>query len=171
MLRSYLVVALKHLTNHRLFSAINIVGLAVGIACFILIGLFVKHELGYDRHWAEAERIYRVSRDYAPVDGARARLPASANAPIAPALAAEFPEIVRAARVFGGRSDQAGRAFGTRTLLARDELAFFADRLRYADPELLEIFDFEWLAGEPRRALAEPSSIVLTESLARKYFG
>ena len=171
MLKSYVAVALKHLTNHRLYSAINIVGLAVGIACFILIGLFVTHELGFDKHWANADRIYRVSRDYAPIDGARARLPASANAPIAPALVAEFPEIERAARIFGGRSEQAGRAFGNRTLLAREDLTFFEDRLRYADPDVVEIFDFDWVAGEPRRALAEPSSIVLTESLARKYFG
>lgn len=171
MLKSYLTIALKHLTSRKLYSAINVIGLAVGIGCFILIGLFVKHELGYDRHWAKAERIYRVSRDYAPIGGARARRPASANAPIAPAIAAEFPEIERAARVFGGRSDQAGRAFGNRTLLARDDVTFFVDRLRYADPELLEIFDFEWLAGDPRRALGEPNSIVLTESLARRFFG
>src|SRR5690606_8438877 len=67
MLKSYAAIALRHLTNHGLYSAINIVGLAVGIACFILIGLFVTHELGFDKHWANADRIYRVSRDYAPV--------------------------------------------------------------------------------------------------------
>jgi putative ABC transport system permease protein len=64
MIKSYLTVALKHLTGQRLYSAINIAGLAVGLACFILIALFVRHELGYDRHFANAERIYRISRDF-----------------------------------------------------------------------------------------------------------
>jgi putative ABC transport system permease protein len=171
MLKNYLLIALKNLSTQKLHSAINVVGLAVGLACFILISLFVTHDLSYDRQWAETERIYRVSRSYAPRDGARARVPASANAPMTPALAEEVPEIERAARVFGGRSDQAGRAFGARSLLGRDELVFYEDRLRFADPALLEIFDFDWLQGTPAAALAEPNSIVLTESLMRKYFG
>jgi putative ABC transport system permease protein len=171
MLRSYLTIAFKHLTTRKLYSAINVVGLAVGLACFVLIALFVTHELGYDTHWTNADRIYRLSRDYAPRDGGRARVPASANAPMAPALVEEFPEIARAARLFGGRSEQAGRTFGARALLSRDDLAFYEDRLRFADPALLEILDFDWLGGAPAAALAEPNSIVLTESLARKYFG
>lgn len=148
MLKSYLSTALKHLTTQKLYTVINVAGLSVGLACFILIGLFVRHELSYDGHWANTDRIYRVSRDYFPQEGFRARVPASANAPIAPALVEDFAEIEVAARLFGGRSEQAGRVFGARALVRRDDAAFYEGRLRFADNEIFEIFDFEWLQGD-----------------------
>lgn len=160
MLRSYVAIALRHLIAQKLYSAINVIGLAVGLASFILITLFVRHELGYDGFFANADRIYRISRDYFATQGAPNRVPASNNAPVAPALLQDFPEI-----------EQTTRVFGLPTLMSRDETAFYENRVRWADGSLFEIFDFEWLAGDPVTALNEPGSIVLTERLATRYFG
>jgi putative ABC transport system permease protein len=159
MLKSYLLTALRNLLAQRLHSAINIAGLSIGLASFVLIGLFVRYELGYDGFFANADRIYRISRDYYATGGAPDRVPASANAPIAPALLEDFPEIDAVARIFGGGA-----------LLERGDLVYLEAGFRWADGALFEIFDFEWLAGDPATALAEPRSIVLTERLARKYF-
>jgi putative ABC transport system permease protein len=154
-----LAVALRQLGASKVYSLINVAGLALGLASVVLISLFVRHELGYDSFWPNADRIYRISRDYYATDGAPNRVPASNNAPVAPALLEDFPEIESAARVFGGL-----------TLLSRGDVAFYEERFRWADNTLFEIFAFDWLAGDPKTALAEPASIVLTEKLAKKYF-
>ena len=100
MLRSYLASALRNLIAQRMYTVINVAGLAVGLASVVLIALFVRHELGYDAFFPKAERIFRISRDYFATAGARARVPAQNNAPVAPVLLEDFPEIEAAARVF-----------------------------------------------------------------------
>ena len=156
MLKNYFATALNNLLKNKLFSVINIIGLSIGLASTILIGLFVLDELSYDRHYADAGRIYRVSRDF-PIDG----IYLAANAPqVAPLLKQDFPEIEQAARIFGGQA-----------LLSHDDTAFYEDNIRFADNEFFDIFALEWLAGDPAQALARPFTIVLTESIAAKYFG
>src|SRR5690606_28556784 len=152
--------ALRRLFVSPLYSGLNILGLAVGMACCLLILLFVRHELSYEAGFANAERIFRISREYYPMDGARSRVPASTNAPVAPALQEDFTEIAAVARILGGNLG-----------LARGDQSFVEPGLRLADAELFTIFDFEWLAGGPATALVTPDSLVLTESLALKYFG
>jgi putative ABC transport system permease protein len=159
MFRSYFSVALRQLATSKVYSLINVAGLAIGLASVVLISLFVRHELGYDSFWPNVDRIYRISRDYYATDGAPNRVPASNNGPVAPALLDEFPEIESAARVYGGL-----------TLLSHDDVAFYEERFRWADNSLFQIFAFDWLAGDPKTALSEPASIVLTERLAKKYF-
>ncbi|HEY0962475.1 MAG TPA: ABC transporter permease [Pseudomonadales bacterium] len=159
MLSNHLKLAFRHLGDNRIHSAINILGLGLGLACCILILLFVRFELSFDKHYANAERIYRISREYFPVDGARARVPASTNAPVAPALVEDFPEIEAAARLYGGG-----------VVLSREEASFVEPGVRYADNAVFDIFDFAWLAGDAAQALVAPGGIVLTESLALKYF-
>jgi putative ABC transport system permease protein len=161
MLKSYMAVAFRHLSRQKLYASINIAGLAVGLATYLLISLYVARELSFDAQFAQADRIYRVSRDYFATGGARARVPASTNAPVATALLQDFPEIEQAARVFGG-----GRG-----LLARGDIASYEQRFRWADNALFDIFDFGWIAGDAETALVGPQSIVLTERLATKYFG
>jgi len=160
MVSSYVVTGLRQLVSQKLYSAINIVGLAVGLASVVLIGLYVRHELSYESMFPDAGRIFRISRDYYAREGSPMRVPASNNAPVAPALLADFPEIERVARLFGGTM-----------LVRRGDVAFQEQRFRWADPALLEMFAFEWLAGDPKTALTAPTSIVITESLATKYFG
>jgi len=156
MIGNYLKVTLRSMLRNRLFSVINVLGLGIGIAATVLIGLFVLDELGYDRQFQDADRIYRVSRDYMTQN-----LYMAPNAPQAAALLKEdFPGIESAARLFGGQA-----------LLGNGENRFYEPDIRFADNELFDIFDFEWIAGDPSKALERPLTIVLTESLARKYFG
>jgi putative ABC transport system permease protein len=143
-----------------LYSAINVIGLAIGLACCILITIFVRYELSYDRHYANADRIYRISRDFFTLDGSPRNLLA-ANAPVvAELLELDFPQIEAAARITCCPS----------IVISRSDVTFY-EQGALADNELLEIFDFDWLHGDPSRALSEPYTLVLTESAARKYFG
>jgi putative ABC transport system permease protein len=160
MLSYYLRTALRTMLGSKLYSAINIVGLGIGLGCCLLILLFVRHELSYENSFANAKRIYRLSREFLPFEGARARMPASNNAPVLPALLADFSELAAGGRVFGGSMN-----------LARGDTAFNETELRFADQGLLQVFDFTWLAGDSQHALIEPGSVVLSASLARKYFG
>jgi putative ABC transport system permease protein len=154
VLGNYLSIALRHFVTQRLYSAINVLGLAIGLACFIVIALFVRHELGYDRHFANAERIYRVSRDF------RETVLAANAAPVAALLKEDFPQIEQAARM----------SLNGAVLGLRDGSVVEERGLRYADNELFEIFDFEWLRGDAATALVEPATVVLTASAARRYF-
>jgi putative ABC transport system permease protein len=161
MFKSYLAIAFKHLVKQKLHSAINVVGLSIGLACFILIALFVQHELSYDRHFANADRIYRISRDFfSTANSSEARL--ATIAPQAAALLAEdFPEIETVARI---------RCCGSSVATNNGEV-FRESGFAEADNQVFEIFDFEWLQGQPTTALAEPYTIVLTRSAALRYFG
>ncbi|MES2607062.1 MAG: ABC transporter permease, partial [Pseudomonadota bacterium] len=158
MLLSYLKIALHNLMASKLYSAINLLGLAIGLAGTLVIGLFVLDELSYDKHYADADRIYRVSRDF-PTQGSGLYL--AANAPlVAPLLKADFPEIEQSARIFGGQA-----------LLSHDDKAFYESNIRFADNEIFDIFSLEWISGDASDALTRPFTIVLTESIATKYFG
>jgi putative ABC transport system permease protein len=160
MLKNYLTIALRNLVKHKLYSAINIFGLAVGLACCIAIALFVRQELSYDTQWAHADRIWRITREFKGSNG-NASLRLATNAPQAgPLLEADFAEI-----------EEMGRLMGTRVLVSRGETAFYEPEFTAADQGFLGIFDFEFVRGEPAGALTEPFTLILTESLAQKYFG
>src|SRR5688572_23570717 len=120
MVRSYLTTGLRQIVAQKLYSVINIVGLAVGLASVVLIGLYVRHELSYESTFPNADRIYRVSRDYYAREGSPDRVPAQVNAPVGPALLADFPEIERVARLFGGN-----------VLFRRGDRAFYEMNFRW----------------------------------------
>ena len=160
MFRNYLTIAIRNLVSHRLYSAINILGLAIGLACVILISLFVRYETSYDKHWAKADQIYRVARTFKRQSG-NADLLLATNAPqTGPLLKADFPEL-----------EQVVRVWGYRLLLGRDDLAFYETGIKFTDPEIFEVFDIPLLQGDHATALNEPFSIILSEESARKYFG
>ncbi|HEU4617577.1 MAG TPA: ABC transporter permease, partial [Gammaproteobacteria bacterium] len=161
MLKSHWVMAARVLRRHKLFTAINVAGLALGIACATLIGLYVAHEIGYDRFWASADRIVRISDDVL-----EANLHFAGTAPIvALLLENSFPEVRRSARL----STCFGRTGGG--LVTVGAKSFYERNLAAADNALFEIFDFKWLAGDARTALAGPRAAVITQSAARRYFG
>jgi putative ABC transport system permease protein len=161
MLRNWLRIALTNWLTHKLYAAINVLGLAVGLTCFLLILLFVHYELGYDSFFPDAARIHRISPDYSESAFGPARRSAGAPAALAPLMREMQPEGV----------DKVARIGGQHALIARDELAFYEENFRWADPEIFEIFQFEWLRGAAAGALDAPFSVVLSQTMARKLFG
>ncbi|HZF27943.1 MAG TPA: ABC transporter permease [Gammaproteobacteria bacterium] len=162
MLKNYVLVAFQHLVKQKLYTLINVVGLSVGLACFVLISLFVRHELVYDRGWTNADRIVRISRDFLPTEISKAAYLASLAAPAADVLKEDFPIIETIARI---------RCCDGATFRAPDGSLYLEGDAASADKEILEVFDFRWLRGDPKSALAKPNTVVLTRSIARKYFG
>ena len=161
MLKSYFVVGARQLLAQRLYSVINILGLAVGLACAIIIFLFVSHELRFDERFEDADRIYRISGEYHEEDGRAALYPAPNVQSAAPQLKLDF-----AAEI-----EESARIWGQRVRLRQGADVFYENNFRWADASFFDIFKLDWIAGDPGRALAEPSTVVLTESAARKYFG
>lgn len=162
MLRSHLTIAVRQLLAQKLYTAINVAGLALGIACALLIALFVRHELSYERDFPGSDRIVRISEDInvdPPVHFA------GASAAVAPLLPAFFSEVDSAARLLSCFEVGGG------TLVTVDERRFVEPRLMAADAEFLDIFRFEWRLGDAKTALTTPRDVVLTESTARRYFG
>ena len=161
MFRNYFKVALRNLVRHKAFSFINLLGLAVGMACCILILLFVRSELSYDRFHANADRIWRVTREWINENGATSLHLGYVAPPIAPLLANDFPDILQAVRI------QTPGAM----LVNHNERAFLEERLLFADENLFEVFSFRLLEGDPKTALKDPFTIVITPKTAKKYFG
>ena len=160
MLQNYLTTALRNLLRHKGYSAINVLGLAIGIACCILIMLYVQDELSYDRYHEKRDRIYRLAES-ATVAG-RPIEAAITPAPWAPVLAEEYPEIERITRI---------KPPGSRWLIRYKENRFYERYFIFADSSVFDIFTIPLVQGDARAVLAEPHAVVLSESMVDKYFG
>jgi putative ABC transport system permease protein len=158
MLKNYLVSTLRNMGKNKLHSFINIAGLALGLACVILIVLFVRFELSYDSFNQNKDRIYRIVLDSIHDDGPFSMAPTML--PLAPALRHDFPEVERAARISERNS----------MLVSAGENRYY-ESLYFGDPEIFSIFDLPLMKGNSATALSEPFSIVLTDIIAEKYFG
>ena len=159
MLKHHLLVASRTLRRERGYAALNVVGLAVGLACCALIVLYVRDELSYDRHHERADRIVRVTRPTA--DGSHW---AATGPPLGLALEEAMPEVERAARVFPIGSETVLSLSGT-------DRRFEAPDGVYADASVLDVFTLPLLRGDPATALDAPGSVVLSASMAERLFG
>ncbi len=159
MLRNYCKTAIRNITRHKGYAAINIVGLMLGLAAFWLIMLYVADELSYDRYNSNAGRIYRVAQ-HAAWNGNSMDV-ALTSPPFAPHMQAAFPEIESTVRVNmeGGGTIE----YGDKKIDANDMI--------FADSTIARVFSYTFLYGNAATALQKPSSIILTESLAGKLFG
>jgi putative ABC transport system permease protein len=158
MFKNYFKIATRNLLKHKGYSFINVLGLAIGIACCVLILLYVWEELSYDRFHRHAERIYRVVQEQR-FEGTVQQV-AVVAAPVAPALANDYPEVEVVVRL------------RPRTLLVSyGERKFYGERIAYADSSVFALLAFPLLKGNPATALSAPNQIVLTENMAQKYFG
>ena len=162
MYRNYLLVGIRNLLKNRAFAAINIAGYALGLACCFLLGQFVLHELRYDQHHLYANRTYRIIRE--DQNGDEWLQNARTAAVLAPTLKQHFPELSEVVRLIGG----AGTG---RYLLQVEDKAVYGTRLYLADPEVFRVFNLPFVQGDPQTALRDPRGLVLTETMARKYFG
>jgi len=159
MFANYLKVALRNLLKQKAYSLINIVGLAVGIACCIAILLYVRDELSYDQFNAHADRIYRIHYR-AFFNNKDIDLAVSCD-PLAPTLKRDFPEVEAITRV---------RNFGFPVLHYRDKV-FSEERFYSADSTFFSVFTVKFREGNPKTALTQPNTVVITEAMAKKYFG
>lgn len=164
MLKNYLKIAYRVLKRQKLFSFLNITGLAVSMTCSLMILLHVKDEMSYESFFPKAERLYRVQID--SKYGSNFRNWAASPPALGPMLQASFPEVEQTARL---------RLMGTQVIsLVSDQgtLKRFEERWGFfADPTVVQIFDLNFVRGDPRTALREPHTVVLTESMANRYFG
>lgn len=152
MLNSDLTIALRHLSRHKGYTLVNVLGLAVGLACAILIFLYVGHELSYDRYHEQADRIYRV------VFNDNAKTPRS----VGPALQADFPEVQSLLRMHP--------TTGTWVMKYEDRI-YYERGVYWAKNTLFDFFALPLVQGDPDRALEAPYTVVISEDTARKYFG
>ena len=159
MIRSYLKIALRTLLKNKGFTFINILGLALGLATCLLIIFFVVDELSYDRYNTKYDRIYRVNTDL-KYNGTTT-LYAITALPVAAAMVKEFPEVEQSARI----AQAVNIRFKKGDEIVREDGATF-----YCDPGIFDIFTLQMIQGDPKTALTEPNSIVITESIAKKYF-
>ena len=153
MFRNLLLITIRNMRRYKLYSAINLAGLAVGIACCLMIGLLIVDELQYDRFHQYADRIYRFSVwNYAWT-----------FAHLGPKLVADFPEVEHAVRI--------ARVSETETPVAYQDRKFFEEELLYASPSFFDLFSFSLVLGDPGTALAPPDAIVISQDMAKRYFG
>ncbi len=159
MFRNYLTVALRNIVRHRLYSFINIAGLAVGLACAILITLFVRDELSWDAWIPGSEDLWRVEITYHVPGRVAPIITAQTPIPIPIAMRDQIPEVTGATRL----------ARENMTLTSGDRQ--FSEKVGVVDPNFLQMIPLPLVSGDPRTALARPENLVISESAARKYFG
>lgn len=159
MIKNYVLIAVRSLVRNKLFSMVNILGLAFGIGSALLIFLWVKDELQVDHFHVNTGRLYRVMENQKYTDG-RLFTFASTPGPMAPFIKEKFPEIERAARY----------TWNVTNLFQFGDKSFYEEG-RYADQDFIEMFSFPLVAGDVRTALKEKNSIVISRTMAEKYFG
>ncbi len=161
MLKNYLRIAVRNLVKYKLISFINLFGLTVGLACCLLILTYILHETSYDKYNRQADKIWRVTRSFNNRDGIQSLHLGSVAPPFGPLLQNDFPDIKKMTRVL-----EVGNA-----PMRYEEKVFNEKDVFYVDNNFFGIFDVSLLSGNPQTALADPFSILLTEEVARKYFG
>lgn len=158
MLKNYLKIAWRNLWKNKLFSLINISGLAVGVTCCVLIFLYVSNELSYDKYNERADRIFRfTSICFQPK---KTEYFATTSPIMSQRIKETFPEV-----------EQFVRIVPTRRTISYQDKKFYDSKIFYADSALFDVFTFQMLQGDAKKALATPYSVVLTETSAKKYFG
>ena len=159
MFRNYLKIAFRNVKRHKLYSLINIAGLTIGMTCVVLLLLWVQDELSYDKFHEKIDDIYLVS---AHIKKEKDELQVPSVPGVGPLLKELFPEVEESARFLAGY-----RTF----ILSYKDRTFSEPGVFPADPEVLEVFTFPLIEGDPKTALKDPYSLVLSERVAKKYFG
>jgi putative ABC transport system permease protein len=161
MFRNHIIVAWRNIKKSKAYSALNVLGLAAGMAVFILIMLFVRAELSYDRFHENAENIYRVVQEQPGNYYLGSNVFAVTPGPLAAAMVRDFPEVLAATRI-DDWSD---------VLVRVGERTFLEKKVHWTDPQTFEIFSFPLVRGDRASALKDPFSVLLAERTARRLFG
>jgi putative ABC transport system permease protein len=165
MFQNYLKVALRAILRNKLSSFINIFGLALAMCCSLMIYLFIKDELSYDKYNAKADNIYRITRNFISPDGSVNLHLGHLAPPFGPLLKNDFTDFEYVARTFQSRFTVAYQENAT------EKKSSYEDNTFYAEPEILKIFTVSMTEGNPDKALIDPFTVMLSENTAKKYFG
>ncbi len=157
MIKSYLKIAWRNLMKNKLYSLVNIIGLTIGIVSCLLIGVYIKHELGYDHFNKNADNIVRVTMEYR--SGGPSQKTSVTGTKVGPQLKRMFPEIVDYARLYK-----------TSRIVGYGDLLFNEKNFIYAEPSFFKIFSYKLIKGNADEALNSPDKIIITQSAAKKYF-
>lgn len=166
MYQTYFKIGWRNLLHQKMYSLIKIGGFALGIAACLLILLFVQNEWSFDRHYPEADRIYRVVAVINENGDVKREL--AFPAPMAEALEGDYPEVQMAGRYLSSELFGAG---SNEVRLAEKEDSYYERGFVYFDQELLNLFQLPFVAGNPQQALQKPHTMVITQHIATKYFG
>lgn len=172
MFRNYLILAARNLRKNKFFSAVNIFGLSVGLACCMMVTLFIYEETHYDEHHANAADLYKVGTTFIKLQeqgDERERATYNTPSPLAAALQQEFAEIEKTARIQMVFEHD-------KTLLQSVDNGMVQKALNepegfFADSSFFELFNYNFLEGNPAKALVEPQTVVISDEIARKLFG
>lgn len=159
MIGNYIISASRNFSRNKFYSIINILGLSLGLTATFFILLYLNDELGYDKHFKNYERIYRLEGDFT-INNKHDRFAVSSSA-MAPALKIEFPEVEKFCRF----------ASNDNVVLKYNEKEFFEKKILFADSTAPDIFSLKFVEGTPDKSLNEPFSIIMSRSSATKYFG
>ncbi|WP_242084884.1 ABC transporter permease [Aestuariivivens sediminis] len=160
MIKNYIRTAWRNLLKNKGFTAINIIGLSLGIGCFIVIAMFVSDELSYDKHNEHIDNLYRVHSDI--VFGGTELIMALSSDPMGETLKRDYPDVEQFARVFAASGSK---------LIKNKNKYIEENSVVHADSTLFDVFTLPALAGNTKTALNEPNTVVITESAAIRYFG
>ena len=158
MFRNYWKTALRSFSKNRLNTWISVSGLSIGLTVFIVIALFINDELSYDKFNKNKDHIYRIAMDMGP-DFNNPLTPM----PLAPALKSALPEINNVVRIVKNRDAKA--------LFVYNDKRFYETNFMYADSSVFDVFTFDFISGDPQKALTEPNTLIIDRSTALKYFG
>jgi putative ABC transport system permease protein len=161
MIKNYLKIALRNLLKYRFTSFINLFGLSIGFTCCLLILIYITHELSFDKYNRNAERIYRVTRKFFTPDGKQILNLGTVAPPFAPLIQNDFPAIEKITRLLPP---------GPVPIRYKEKI-FTEQKAFYADEHLFSVFDVSVTKGNPHTALTGPFSVMLSEPIAKKYFG
>ena len=159
MFRNYLKIAFRNLWKNKTFSFINIAGLAIGLSCFLLIALYVLDELSFDKFNAHADSTYRINSDIR-FGGADLHMPVTSDM-MGQLLKKDYPQVEQYTRIYAFNGDK---------LVRKGNDYIDEERVAHADSTFFDVFTFPALEGDIRTALNEPNTVVITESMAKKYF-
>lgn len=160
MIRNNLKIAIRNFYKKPVFSIINVLGLAIGLACFVLTMIYVSHELSYDSCYKKTDRIYlaTVTINYADYFIENQE---STTATFSETVKNTFPEIENATQTI----------FGISAYVKIKDNYYKEDKIAGADSSYFDVFTYEFIMGDPQKALIDPQSVVITESISKKYFG
>lgn len=160
MLWNYIKITARNIRKYKIFSIVNFLGLALGLACCILIMLWVIDETGYDKFNKNADNLYRLSLEYH--NGDNVDEVAVTPGPMGPMLQAKVPQVINHCRIV---------CKPWTLLVSNGRDSYYENTIAFCDSTVFDMFDYKLLEGDPTSALAEPNTVVIDRDLAKKYFG